>query len=249
MKTIVQNLVTNYSRDGSGRQLLVLHGWADNGSNWQQFAHTLTKEYEVIVPDLPGFGSTEMPPDIWGIGEYATFVSEFIKKTKITPYAIIAHSNGGSIAIHAIANKLIFPTKLVLLASAGIRNSGKGRKRTLRVVAKTGKVFTSVLPASKRYQLRNKLYKYAGSDMLIVEELQETFKRIVSEDVRTDAELITIPTLLIYGTLDNSTPVEYGKILSESIPNSKLEIIKGGDHFIHIRTETQVINLLESFLK
>jgi pimeloyl-ACP methyl ester carboxylesterase len=58
--------------------------------------------------------------------------------------------------------------------------------------------------------------------MLVAEHMQDTFKRIVADDVREDAKKITQPTLLIYGQNDVSTPVNVGMALQAAIPNSKI---------------------------
>lgn len=249
MQAIVQGLATNYIRIGKGRQLLVLHGWADDGKSWVSLAKELRDNYEVIVPDLPGFGGTETPQSAWSLDSYADFVKAFIAKISISPYAIIAHSNGGSIALRGIGGDKLHVEKLVLLASAGIRNEGKGRKSTWQVVAKTGKAVSAPLPPSVKGKLRNALYRAAGSDMLVAEHMQETFKRVVAEDARTDAEKVTIPTLLIYGTDDTSTPSRYGELLQQHIASSKFKTIPGVGHFLQRDALDKVSILVKDFLK
>jgi len=249
MQAIVQGLATTYERTGTGRQILILHGWADDSRSWRAFAHELSKSYEVVVPDLPGFGGTEAPHEVWGLSEYADFVSDFIRKTGLKPYAVIGHSNGGAIAIKSIARGLLAPGKLVLLASAGIRTEARGRKQLLKVVAKTGKAATLPLPVSTREKLRRKLYKASGSDMLIAEHLQETFKQVVSEDVRNDASRVAMPTFLLYGKQDTSTPPRYGALLVERMQHARLETLPAAGHFIQLDAPGAVVQKVEEFLK
>src|SRR6478609_12130244 len=78
VQVIVSDLIVNYTRKGKGKQLLILHGWGDNSASWQKFAAKLAKSYEVIVPDLPGFGATQVPSATWGLDEYAKFTADFI---------------------------------------------------------------------------------------------------------------------------------------------------------------------------
>lgn len=77
MQVIVQDMAVTYSRSGSGKSVVILHGWGDSSAGWQSFAAELAKHYDVIVPDLPGFGGTEPPPAAWNVTNYAAFVHEF----------------------------------------------------------------------------------------------------------------------------------------------------------------------------
>src|SRR5690606_6749255 len=146
--------------------------------------------------------------------EYAQFVTSFLTKIQVQPVAIIAHSNGGAIAIRGLAAGELKTEKLILLASAGIRDEYKGRKKAVRLLAKGAKILTAPLPSRVQQKLKRKAYKAIGSDLFIAEHLQETFKRIVTDDVRDDAAKIAVPTLLVYGSEDTDTPVKYGQILA-----------------------------------
>ncbi|MEO6761494.1 MAG: alpha/beta hydrolase [Candidatus Saccharimonadales bacterium] len=249
MQVVVDSLITNYHRTGKGRQVLILHGWGDNSAGWQTFANNLAANFEIITLDLPGFGNTQAPRDDWGITEYAVFVAAFLDKVNLELYAILGHSNGGAIAIRGISNNSLRAKKLVLLASAGIRGEFNGRYRILRVITKTGKLLVSPLPKAAKKTLQHKVYRTIGSDMLVAEHLQGTFKKVIADDVRIDAQSIKLPTLLIYGQTDSQTPVRYGQLFHNAIAGSKLHIIPEADHFLHLTHGSQVLNLIKEFLK
>jgi len=136
----------------------------------------------------------------------------------------------------------------VLLASAGIRGTYKGRVKVLRYITKAGKALTMPLPTAIKRKLRRKVYKTVGSDMLVAEHLQETFKNVVTDDVRQDASQLTQPTLLIYGEQDEATPVWYGEAFHQLINGSTLEILPGAGHFVHIDRPAEVVRAIEGFL-
>src|SRR5206468_460247 len=149
----------------------------------------------------------------------------------------------------AIGEAHIHCQKLVLIASAGIRAVQHGRKSVLKMVAKTGKVVTKPLPKSVQDKLRARLYTTIGSDMLVAEHMQETFKNIVGDDVQSDAAHIHMPTLLIYGDKDTETPVRYGETLHKLLKNSSLTIIPGGEHFLHTQHTQMVSRDIIGFLQ
>ncbi|HKX07843.1 MAG TPA: alpha/beta hydrolase, partial [Stellaceae bacterium] len=51
----------HYLREGRGPALLLLHGWPEFCRVWQKCIPALSAEFEVIAPDLRGFGDTEKP--------------------------------------------------------------------------------------------------------------------------------------------------------------------------------------------
>lgn len=249
MQVVVDSLLTQYARRGSGKTVLILHGWGDNSKGMAALTSELSQKYDVIAVDLPGFGGTQQPPEPWDLTNYAQFVQHFLHKIDASQlYAVVGHSNGGGVAIRGLAGGLLKAKKLVLLGSAGIRGEYKGRNRALRMVAKTGKAITMPLPKSVKSKLQRKVYKTIGSDMLVVESLQETFKKVVNDDVRAEAQKITIPTLIVYGQNDEQTPPRYGEIFKQAIAKSHLHIIPSAGHFVHLDQPQQTTTLIEEFL-
>lgn len=247
MQVVVQSLLTNYIRQGSGPTILLLHGWGDNTSGLKPLIISISKSNDVVAVDLPGFGGTQAPEGIWGLDEYAAFVQSFVEKLGIKPKVVIGHSNGGAIAIRAVSKGLA-TDKLILLASSGIRGEYKGRVKALRLVTKFGKLVTSPLPRSIKNKLRSKVYTSVGSDMLVAEHLQETFKRVVTDDVREDAARISQPTLLIYGDQDTSTPLRIGRLLSEQITGSQLDVIPGAGHMLPTEATETIASKIKEFI-
>jgi pimeloyl-ACP methyl ester carboxylesterase len=250
MQVIVDSLLINYDVVGTGKKvILALHGWGDSATTYQSLAKHFGKKYKFVAVDLPGFGKSQLPNSIWGLADYARFVASFTKKLNINTSILIGHSNGGSIAILGLAEGFLTADKLVLLASAGIRDRHKGRKRFIKLLTKSGKLATFWLPSQHKARLQNQLYSRVGSDMLIAPELQETFKKTVEQDIQPQAKKIVAPTLLIYGENDNATPVVYGELYHQLIADSTFEVVGEAGHFVHIDKEKTVINLIEDFIR
>jgi pimeloyl-ACP methyl ester carboxylesterase len=249
MQVVTQSLMTQYLRGGKGKVVVLLHGWGDSSAGLRSVYDYLSKNYDVITLDLPGFGATQAPPQAWGLDDYVAFVRDFLQKLGIKEvYAFVGHSNGGALAIRGLGNGTLQAEKLALLASAGIRNEYKGRNKALRILAKTGKLVTAPLPKAVQNKLRRKAYQTIGSDMLVAEHLQETFKRVVTDDVRADAAQLIMPVLLIYGEQDEATPVWYGEQYHELMNESTLEILPGAGHFVHLDRPRDVQKALTEFL-
>lgn len=248
MNVVVNGLMVNYQKVGSGKPILCLPGWGDTAQSFSKFAEKLKDKYTVLVLDLPGFGGTQPPPNAWGLEDYADFVRAWIEKIDIKDlHAVVGHSYGGAIAITLLSGGKIRPQKLILIASAGIRNKKLLRKRLIKGAAKVGKVPLYFLPRESRRKAREKFYRSLGSDMLLLPHMELTFKRIIGEDVQAKAQKLSVPTLLIYGTKDKDASVKDGQILAGGIKNSRLEIIEAG-HFLHQEQTDAVAQLVEDFL-
>lgn len=250
MQVVVDSLLTNYQKTGSGEKtILLLHGWGDSLKTFNSLQSALSQDYTVVSLDLPGFGASQAPAEVWDLSDYAQFTSQFLNKIKTKSVnGIIAHSNGGALAIWAISHKDIQTDRLILLGASGIRNRQKGKHLAIKVVAKTGKVATFWLPEHHKQRLRKKLYGAVGSDLLVAPHLQETFKRTVRQDVQAEAKQLKLPVLLIYGEKDKATPILYGQIYHELIGSSTLEIIGEAGHFVHNDKPEQVEQLIKVFL-
>lgn len=249
MQVVVDSLLTQYEMLGKGRVVVMLHGWGDRAAGLADLQQALARKYRVVAVDLPGFGATQPPTTTWGIEDYAQFVARFLQKIGVHKvYAIVGHSNGGAVAIRGLSRGILQAEKLVLLAAAGIRNADGMRKLGFKMLAKSGKAATVWLPAAQRQKMRQRLYKAAGSDMLIVPALQETFKKTVSQDVQEDAARLTLPVLLLYGEEDTETPAVYGRQYHELMGDSTLEILADAGHFIHLDQPEKVTRATEGFL-
>lgn len=249
MQCIVDGYATYYEREGSGPLVLLLHGWGDTSKTFDKLKHEIKGNFEFISLDLPGFGKTESPKFAFTLSDYADFIRKFFQKIDVsTVDCIVGHSNGGAIAIKALELNVLSTKKIVLLASSGIRSPYAPKTRAIRIAAKIVKLPTKLLPTRAQNKLKRSAYKKLGSDLFVAEHLQDTFKNIVTEDLRMSSVSIRIPTLLIYGGKDTSTPAEYGEIFSHTIKNSRLEVIVGADHFLHQTHAKEVAGLIEEFI-
>ncbi len=249
MQIVVDNLLTHYERHGKGRTVVILPGWADQIASWVTLSSELSKNFDVIMPDLPGFGGTEMPTTAWDLSNYAEFISYFLQKLGLsTVYAYIGHSNGGAITIRGLSDGKLKAEKLILIASAGIREQVSKRLGLVKTITKTGKLLSSTLPDTFQKKLRHQLYRAVGSDMLAAEHMSATFKKIVADDIQDDAKQIKQPTLLLYGETDKTTPPAHGQRLQNLIKSSSLKIVPSAGHFVYQDQPAITLKIIEDFL-
>lgn len=247
---IVNELLTCYTQSGGAKKpaIIFLHGWGDNKETFKALHSKISKDYQLVSVDLPGFGASQAPSETWGLDNYALFVGAFLEKLKINPAVILGHSNGGAVAVYGLAHGSFHTGKLILLASAGIRDVDQVKKQVLKALAKSAKLATKALPAKTQKKLKEKAYKKIGSELLLVPGMEETFKKTVAYDISNDAVQVKVPTLIVYGDADISTPHNFGEKLHGLIPYSKLLILPGMGHMLQQEDPEQIAKIINEFL-
>ncbi|MFB1298709.1 alpha/beta fold hydrolase [Mycobacterium sp. pW049] len=95
----VNDLNVRYRRAGRGHPLLLLHGTTSSLEHFDRAAASLERSFDVIRPDLPGFGLTGPRPDRdYRVCTYASTVAEFMQQLHVPRYAVAGNSLGGNIA-------------------------------------------------------------------------------------------------------------------------------------------------------
>ena len=73
----------NYKVFGKGKPVVLIHGFIEEGSMWNETAKVLSKKFKIIVPDLDGFGSSPLQKKILSVEYYADELYSLLKREKI----------------------------------------------------------------------------------------------------------------------------------------------------------------------
>src|SRR5579875_2341617 len=119
----LDDCTVSYQRRGEGTPLLFLHG-ANNVPGWPPFMARLAERYDVIVPDHPGFGRSEIPPWLDTIHDLAYFYLDFIEALGLHGVHLVGASLGGWIACEIAVRQTAALRTLTLVAPAGLRLAG-----------------------------------------------------------------------------------------------------------------------------
>lgn len=94
-----KDVTLTYYIGGDGEPLLFLHGVGVKALTYHKILSLLGKQYTVIAPDLPGFGESSMPMEVWNLEDYAQVFDALITELKLRNVTVVGHSWGGRIAL------------------------------------------------------------------------------------------------------------------------------------------------------
>ena len=102
---IIGDVAIRLRRAGSGPKLLFLHG-AGGVPQWLPFFDALADHYEVLVPEHPGFGSSDDPPWIQSMSDLAMFYLDLIEEAGLDRIHLVGNSLGGWLAAEILMENL-----------------------------------------------------------------------------------------------------------------------------------------------
>ncbi len=94
-----KNIKISYSDYGSGTNIVLLHGFLENQSMWDDTITMLSNKHRIITIDLLGHGKTGCIGYVHTMEEMANAVYAVLKHLKIRRYFLIGHSMGGYVAL------------------------------------------------------------------------------------------------------------------------------------------------------
>jgi pimeloyl-ACP methyl ester carboxylesterase len=247
MEITINGFKTNYQVFGEGKPFLIFHGWGSNLERWVEVAEPLSKKgFKVIVPDLPGFGKSDMLTAPWNTNRYISWAEGFVKELRLGDFYLAGHSFGGALASKMAVKRAQEVKKLFLISAACVRKQTT-RKGFLKRISKVVKLFY-FLPYYSFF--RKAVYKFIirRSDYVYVDGImKETYLNVVSEDLSFHLPFIKVPTVIIWGDKDDATPIEDGRFIASRIKNSKLVVIPGAGHDLNRKQpEILVENVLNN---
>lgn len=245
MEITIKDIKLNYEVKGeTGKSVILLHGWGQNIEMMDYIANFLADHFTVYNMDLPGFGKSDEPKTAWSVDDYVEFLKEFSDKLNIENPILIGHSFGCRIALRYAYKYPVY--KMVLTGAAGIKPK-RGLDYYFRVYTyKLGKL---VLKPFKG--LSEKLRSNSGSSDYknASEVMRGTLVKAVNYDISPFLKDIKSETLLVFGEIDDATPLWMGKKMEKEMPNAALVVFEGDDHFAYFHQADRFNRVLEAFLK
>jgi len=259
-----------YEDQGTGKPVLLIHGWPLSGASWErQTAALLASGHRVITYDRRGFGRSSQPSLGYDYDTLATDTYKLIEALDLHDVTLVGFSMGGG-EVARYLGKYAQPgrvSKAVFMASIvpALRKSGDNPDGV------DPKVFEGIKQAieADRFAFLDAFLKnfynkkLVGGTDISDEAIHASFNVATAssayamlncvdawlEDFREDVAQIKIPTLVIHGDADQILPIDAtGKRTAALIPGAEYHVVAGGPHGLNWTHATEVNEVLLKFI-
>lgn len=260
-----------FRRGGTGEKVLLIHGLAGSSKTWDDVIPLLTPHLDVIAVDLLGHGESAKPMGDYSLGAFASGLRDFLSILGVDGVTIVGHSFGGGVAMQLAYQHPHLVDRLVLVGSGGL---GREVSWLLRLLTLPGAEYLMPIAFPKpivdratdvgrklgRRNIRSpKLAEmWRAYSSLAGATNRKAFVRTMRGVIEPTGQTVNAtdrlylaahaPTMIVWGDHDGIIPVEHAYAAHELIPASRLEIIEGAGHFVHVEQPDTFADLMIDFI-
>jgi pimeloyl-ACP methyl ester carboxylesterase len=259
-KTIARGPNTLFYRDeGSGPPVVLLHGFAEDGSIWNKQTDQLKANYRLLIPDLPGSGLSSPLTDDTSMEKMAEDVLLLLDREELQQCVLIGHSMGGYISL-AFAEK--YPERLKGLglfhstAWPDTEEKKTARRKSIEFIQKHGSsAFIRGSTPNLFAEETRKDHPELVNDMIdrysnfSPDALVYYYEAMIRRPGRTAVlEQTKNPVLFVIGSHDQAVPPQQALQQSHIPALSHIHILNHSGHVGMLEEPDQSYRILQSYL-
>jgi non-heme chloroperoxidase len=263
------NIDLYYEDHGSGKPVVLIHGYPLSGASWEkQLPVLLDADHRVITYDRRGFGKSSQPTEGYNYDTFAQDLHQIVTHLKLRDFALVGFSmGGGEVARYIGKYGSEGVSKAVFISSVPpylLKTSDNPE-------GVDGSVFKGIAQAvaADRYVFFTEFFKnFYNADVFLGKRISEQALRASwnvaasasataslacvptwHEDFRKDVARVDVPTLVLHGDADRIVPINAaGERTAKLIKGARLVVIKDGPHAINWTHADDVNAELVNFL-
>jgi len=234
-KLKVNNIDLAYTRQGTGKPLLLLHGYPLDHHIWDKVTPLLENTFDLILPDLRGFGESNTVDTPYTLDDFVSDLIGLLNHLGIEKTAVVGHSMGG---YTALAFARLHPQRLTGLgmvssqALADPPERKEGRYKTAQDVSDKG-IQWVVDTMTTKLSPNAEIQKWARESMggqqpaAYIGALKAMAER---QDASALLSTFKFPVVIIHGDADELIPVDRAREMKSAVPQAQLIELKGAGH-------------------
>jgi len=249
-KINVNGIKIAYERLGKGTPLVLLHGYPLDHHLWDDVLPLLEDTFDLIVPDLRGFGESTTVATPYSMSDFASDVAGLLDQLGIQKTAVAGHSMGGYVAL-AFAER--YPERMngLALVSSQVLADPPDRKearyKTAAEVAEKGisgvvETMTSKFTSDPHWQAFARESMEKQQPAAYIGALKAMADRADSTGLLST---IKYPVVVIHGDADALIPVDRAREVKAARPESTLVEISGAGHMPMCEAPTETVKGLK----
>ena len=236
-------------KSGKNRPIFYLHD--EGGAQWHPFLSKLAERYQVIVPEHPGFGTSEIPGWLDNIHDVAFFYRQLLRELDLGEVHLVGGSLGGWIAMEIAVKDTRNVASLSLAAPAGIYAKGVKRPDTF---------LWSPEELTRHLYHDKSIAERLVAEPPTPEQVDAGFKnrfmiaRLAWQPRYFDPHLakwlhqIDRPMQFIWGANDEIFPVEYVEAYRSLLPKADYVVIEKCGHVPHLENPDAFVRNVDNFV-
>lgn len=259
-----------YVKDwGSGRPVILMHGWPLSADSWDDHALAIAGAgFRAIAYDRRGFGRSEQP---WGGYDYDTLADDLaavIEETGATDAAIVGFSMGGGEVARYMSRHGGKNVSQAVLVSSVVPYMLQTADNPEGVPQATFDQMTEGMKQDRAHFFAGFFKDFYGVGLVsqpVSDEVLEWSRNVsmqaslkatldcaeafATTDFRPDLAAFSVPTLIIHGTSDKTVPIDAtGRAAARGIPQAELIEYDGAPHGLFATHKERLTNDLLAFL-
>lgn len=238
--------------DPTRQPVLLVHAWGLNGDMWSAQVPELAEAgFRPVTYDQRGHGRSGRTPAGYGLDDLADDLAAVICDLELRGLILVGHSMGAQTVIRYLTRHgservagivLSAPAAPMLLLADDNPGGGTESVFATQRQAMTTDIgaFADATPAADYFGSASRVSPALAdwTRRQIIDTplrvLTETHKAFTRADLRTELATITLPTLILHGSEDKSTPLPMtGKPTAALIPGSRLVVFDGFGHGLY----------------
>lgn len=253
--------------------LIFLHNFGGGASayEWSKVYPAFANNYQVLAPDLIGWGESDHPIREYQITDYIKTIAEFIQQTCDSPATVVASSLTAALTVRLAIQQPDLFQALFLVCPSGFDDFGQGAGRRLPLQVISTPLLDRLiyaLGAENEAAVRNFLMRFLfAKPERVSQEMVEAYLASAQQpnaayaalaflrgDLYFDLALylpqLTIPTVMLWGEQAQFTSINLGRRLAGLNPQAirAIEAIADAGVLPHLETPEIVIGLLYRYL-
>ncbi|SDY53571.1 alpha/beta fold hydrolase [Citreimonas salinaria] len=229
---------TSDKRDGT--PVVMIHGQGVSSRFESPSARELAEDFEVHVPDQPGFGRSEGPPQALGVDELGDFTAAYVRAYCSSPVALVATSYGCQVAVACAVRHPDIVERLVLQGPPSAPGD-RGASRMVQLWIRNSRME----PSSKSDALLLlDDYRRAG-----FRRVYDTFNAYRLYPISQKLKEVRMPTLVVSGEHDQMVSQEWARTVADLLPKGQLKILSGIAHTMSHFWPRELADAVRPFLE
>lgn len=244
-----------YVRAGEGPTVVLQHGFLGGPALWLPLMNRLSRSFDVLVPELPGFAESASLPYRRSIPDLSADVVALLDGLGIDRASIVGHSMGGMIALETALSHPDQVSGLVLIGTAAVgasKHRFESHEASAERFQREGAAAAAEFVVSSWFRAGKSSPYYAVCREIALRAsgpaCAAAMLAIASWSALDRLGHLRVPALILSGDNDRSRHPDEAVALWRGIAGSSLCIIPEAAHCVHLERAELVNEIVAGFL-